>query len=400
MKKNLMVLGLSVALAAFAGAPAHAACSYTLQVPIGHSFDDFLGCYDGTRPAFYAFSLSTTAPDAGANSNGQLGVCSSADGTQQTGPGTPCIDPNAGVVGDNQVRIQYDWGSENPGAVGCPSNGNSTEGAEPVAFQVVDGHGKSIILTVGYDIGFGGYLVDHAFQVNATLDGVLNAFCDLSNAPIITSSSAGPSPSVSQVCTHLNVTSRLDTCDNNALGSLTGACVPGTTPPVTTGLGRLYTINAACGASPDLRLSAGWTLLPNQGSDVCNSITQATATGQCTFIGATGNLNGIETLAIAGALQVAGQAAANNLVKIDKASFIQSKLVVGFSTVNETSIVGFNVYAGSTKLNSGLVAAKGTGSNSYTFDSSRSDVKANKTVTVEGVLSDGSVVKSAPVSLK
>jgi hypothetical protein len=73
---------------------------------------------------------------------------------------------------------------------------------------------------------------------------------------------------------------------------------------------------------------------------------------------------------------------------------------VSFSTTNETSIVGFNVYAGSTKLNSGLLQAKGTGSNSYSFEAPRSAVKANRTVTVEAVKSDGSVERSAPVSLK
>jgi hypothetical protein len=396
-----MVLGLSAVVAGFAASPAGAACS-TPQVPVGHSQDDFFICADNGPVGFFAYSLSTTAPDAGANSNGQKGVCIANDPTTSTGQGTPCTNPNAGTVNDNQVDVQYDWGALNVGAIGCPSNAGSTEGAELVAYQIVDTSGKSVLIQVGYDIGFAGYLVDQAFQLNADQTALVNAACTLDNAPVITSSSAGPSPSISNVCTHLNPTHVLSSCDPNSLGSFdfgAGApCGAGAAP--STGLGKLYSKTGPCGSPPDLRVvQGGWTLLGVQGADACNPI-PVPATGQCAFIGATGLVGGVETAAIAGALQVGGQAASVDKVKIDKATFSQGKLLVGFSTINETSIVGFNVYAGSTKLNSGLVQAKGTGSNTYSYEAARSDVKANKTVTVEAVKSDGSVEKSAPVSLK
>lgn len=397
MKKNwLMVLCLTVAVAAFAATPAGAACS-TTQVPVGHQNEDWLVCADANPMGFFAYSLATAAPDAGATSGGQIGLCRGPG--DATGQGIPCLNPLMGQFGDNQVVVQYDWGALNPGSVGCPSNAASTQGAEQVAFQIVDNNGKSVILVVGYDIGFAGYLVDQAFQLTADQSAIVNAECNLDNAPVITSSSAGPSPSVSNVCTHLNPTKVMTSCDNNALGSVDFGTGPGcgAGQPVSTGLGRLYTKTAACGTTPDLRLSTGWVLLGQQGADACNPITQVA--GSCNYIGATGNVGGVETTAVTGALLI-GAAASTDKVKIDKATFSQGKLIVGFSTTNETSIVGFNVYAGSTKLNSGLVAAKGTGSNTYTYEAARSDVKANRTVTVEAVKSDGSVEKSAPVSLK
>jgi len=39
------------------------------------------------------------------------------------------------------------------------------------------------------------------------------------------------------------------------------------------------------------------------------------------------------------------------LLMVSHPAFAQGKLVVAFSTTNETSIVGFNVYSGAEKLN-------------------------------------------------
>jgi hypothetical protein len=397
MKKNLVLgLGLIALLAIAAPTPAHASCS-ALSQAVTHGFGTWIaGCADANPVGFWTYAISGPAAN---NSAGQDGVCE-AGAPAQNGIGAACL-AEAGTAGDGNVTVQYDWGAANPGSAGCASPTGASQGGDPIIVQVVANDGKSAIVNVGYDIGLGGYLVDYAFPLNTDTGLPGNAQCSLDNAPIVSSVSAGPSPSVSNVCVHVNPTAMFSDCDPGSAGPFTGTCGSGVKPA--TAPGRLYLRTAPCGSSPDARLSTGWTLAPvqpNPAGDACNGATQPTTAGQCNFIGATGNIAGVETLAVAGSLQIQNAAAANDRVKIDKASFVQGKLIVGFSTINETSIVGFNVYVGSTKLNSGLVQAKGTGSNTYSYEAARSDVKANRTVTVEAVKSDGSVEKSAPVSLK
>lgn len=393
MKKNLaVVLGL-VAAVALSAAPAHAACGLSTQSVAQSLGTFFTGCPDANPVAFWAYLIS--APST-TNSGGQDGACEAA-APATNGIGQGCT-PEAGVAGDGIIQVLYDWGSFNAGSVGCPSPAGDTEGGSPIAIQMIANNGSGVLATLGYDIGYGGYDVDLVFPFDGTSFGSLS--CDFGNAPIVSSVAAGPSPDLSQVCVHLNPTKVFSDCDPASGGAVVGTCPTGVPAPVATG--RLYSRTGPCGQSPDPRLSTGWTLLPVQpgaaDGNACNNITQVT--GSCNYIGATGNLGGIETLAVAGSVRIQDAAAATDKIKIDRAAFTQGKLVVSFSTINETSIVGFNVYAGQTKLNSGLVQAKGTGSNSYTFDSARSDVKSNKTVTVEAVKSDGSVVRSTPVSLK
>jgi hypothetical protein len=391
MKKNLAVILGLVALVAFAASPVQAACGLSTQ-PVSQGLGTFFDhCPDANPVAFYAYLIASPST---ANSNGQDGACEAAgapNGIQQA------CTPESGVAGDGNIQALYDWGSFNAGSTGCPSPLGDTEGGQPVAVQMVANNGASVIASTGYDIGLGGYDLDFAFPFDGSSFGTIS--CDFSNAPVVTSSSAGPSPDLTQVCVHINPTKINSDCDPASAGAVVGTCPTGVAPAVA--LGKLYTRSGPCGQSPDPRLSTGWTLAPVQpdaGGNACNAITQIS--GSCNYIGATGNLAGVETLAVAGSLRIQDAAASVDKVKIDKAQFEQGKLLVSFSTVNETSIVGFNVYAGTTKLNSGLVQAKGTGSNSYSFEAGRSDVKANKTVTVEAVKSDGSVVKSSPAMLK
>jgi len=163
----------------------------------------------------------------------------------------------------------------------------------------------------------------------------------------------------------------------------------------------MYTKNAPCQTSPDPRLSTGWVKLPTDpdaNGNACNTV-PSPATG-CTYVGNTITVGGLESSAIAGSFQVPPQGAATDKVKIDKALFSHGKLLVNFSTINETSIVGFNVYAGTSKLNANLIQAAGTGSNAYPFEADRSAAASNKTVSVEAVMKDGSVQKVGPVSVE
>jgi hypothetical protein len=76
-----------------------------------------------------------------------------------------------------------------------------------------------------------------------------------------------------------------------------------------------------------------------------------------------------------------------------KADFARGTFNLSIATVNETSLVGFNVLSGTTKLNPELIRAVGTGNQNYTFSVSRGALKASKTVVVEGVKSTGTTEK-------
>ncbi len=196
-------------------------------------------------------------------------------------------------------------------------------------------------------------------------------------------------------------------CDPGSLATASGIACPDTTPTVAPGANLYLTSGAAALKPVDLRVGTG-TFTPwaqqstTAGPSGSKCVTYPTpAVGTCVWIGSTEVVGGSDTGAIAGWIEVCDPTAATDKVKINSAAFSQGKLSVSFSTENEALTVGFNVYAGSTKLNTtGLIAAKGTGSNAYSFEVGRGAVKSNKTVTVEAVKSDGSVVKTDPVNVK
>jgi hypothetical protein len=384
---------LAAVVALTAGSPAKAACPTGVDsMPLVHGFGTAItNCKDASPVGFYAYQLGA---EGTVTSGGQDGVCE-AENPATNGIGQTC-NPGPGVIGDGMVTVQYDWGNFNPGSVGCPTP--VSQGVPTVVSQVVCNDGAGAIIAVGFEGNFGAYTVDLAFPLDPAQDIPTNVAADQSNSPLITGHAAGPSPSVSSVSVHLNPTHIWSDCDPTASGFGFSCLSAG---PPTGGIGHLYTLNAPCSSYPDARLTAGWTLLstqPDANGDA--TVTVTCPPFECQFIGATGVVGGSETGLIAGSLRLCVPLVSTDQIAIDSASFRQGSLLVSFSTTNETSIVGFNVYAGSTKLNSGLLQAKGTGSNSYSFEAPRSAVKANRTVTVEAVKSDGSVERSAPVSLK
>lgn len=384
MKKGIIVTGLTLATALLigAGAPAQAACPVTSQ-PVFHGLGGFIAnCPDASPVSGFAYLEATPTT---VNSNGQDLICES-DGLL-TGVGLTC-QPEAAGAGN--VTIQYDWGAFNggaAGALGCPNPSGVGTGF-PIAVQVNCNNGASLILEAHYFEGQAAYVMDVAHPGDGTppVPSFANAPSFVPNCPAGTYGAHQPTPAV------------YSDCDDTALGFGTTCFAPTDKVVVTTG--NFYTKNDLCGISPDPRLSAGWVAsnATVTNGTACIPITKP-ATG-CAYIGATARLGGTETIGVVGAFQVAGQIAAVDHVQIDKALFSRGSLHVDFSTINETSIVGFNVYAGNTKLNADLIQAKGTGSNAYPFEADRAAVKSNKTVSVEVVMKDGSVQKVGPVSVK
>lgn len=392
--KRFIVIGLSLVLVlALVGAPtAWAACTIINQ-PLTNAFSTSIGaCPDAQPVAAYAYSLG--APGT-SNSGAQPLACNVGGAVFSWGG---VCQPEAGIAGDGAVTVFYQWGSPNTGSVGCPNPDRT--GEDPVALQITCNDGASVIIVVGYSAGNEGYILEFAYPA-ATF--AINA--GFENGPSLASFTAGGATDT--VCVSVPDPLVYSDCDPTSAGVADPdfpSCVAGAAarPPITRG--DLWFRTAPGAGSPDLRTASGWTKATTQPTDatnpVCNTVPHPAVSTDCTFVGATAKIGGVETAAIVSSLRVCGNAATNDKVKIDNAAFNQGKLIVGFSTINETSIVGFNVYSGATKLNGNLITAKGTGSNGYSFEVGRGALKGGKSVLVEAVKSDGTVEKTAPVTLK
>lgn len=403
--KNSIVFGaaLVLALGALATPPVHAACG-TPSVPVNHLFVPFINCPDpdpgasGPLPAVMsAYLISSPAT---VTSNGQDGIC--FDINRNNGINQSCQTAQfAGVAGDGNIAVQYDWGAGNPGSLGCPST-TLGDGDNPIAISVVTAGGTGAFVTVGASTLTAGYVVDLAFPFNGS-DSPLPVSCSAnSGLKYVSGSSGGP------ICVNSPAPHIISDCDpaSTAIAGFAGgagaSCLSTANMPVAT-RGRVFSKEGPCKASPDLRVSAGWTLLPaapDATGQACNPVPAPVLSTNCMNIGTTTGLNGVESPMITGVIQIPGPGAAGDKVKISNATLDQGKLNVSYSTENEMTIVGFNVYAGNSKLNASLISAKGTGSNSYTFSVGRGAVKSNRTVKVEAVLSTGATVDSNTVTLK
>jgi hypothetical protein len=415
-------LALLAIVAVFASPAARAACTFDSQ-PVTFALGGVINnCPDGQPVLAQVYLMSNPAL---ANSNGLPIVCRTDTEILPQAPDRECIFSPGGILGDGIVSINLEFGV-GTNTVGCPAPTGTVNGAAPIITQVTCNNGAGVMIATGFDADTGFYTLENS----STQGG--NFTASFENGPTITSVNAGPSPSAANVCVNVPVPHVFSDCD--IAGQFTCPS-PGARPAVARG--QLFTRTAPCidqhaqpgvgAGGPDARLRTcaqgggsctvdadcvapsappcgdRWTLLPNQPGptgDACNIIQQPTVAGQCAFVGTTANFGANGSGNVVGWLQVNTQGAATDKVKIDRAAFDGGKVVVNFSTSNETSIVGFNVYSGSLKLNGNLISAKGTGSNPYAFEIGRGALKGGKTVEVEAVKSDNSVVKTGPVSLK
>jgi hypothetical protein len=392
---KLLTLGVAAIVVMSISTQVFALCP--VSQPAQHFGGKIANCPDSRPVAGYA-GVVGTAPATNSSAGIDI-VCEDGTPGILNGQLIQC-QGEAGVPGDGLVTISFDWGN-NP-ATGCP-NSAGLPGVGRNFFEVVCNNGGGALITVAYDIGSTGYVVDFAHPYDPG-----TGFYDLVLGPTqnglklaqFNRSAGTDSACIDQATSPIKLYSD---CDPGSLATAFGVVCPDTTPLVAAGT-NLFTLSGPSNQKPQDLRAASWaqqvtTAGPN-GSKCVNFPTPAA--GLCTWIGSTSVIGGTDTGAISGWVEVcAGDpTAATDKVKINSAAFDQGKLAVGFSTENEALIVGFNVYAGSTKLNTGLIAAKGTGSNTYSFEVGRGAVKSNKTVTVEAVKSDGTVVKTAPANVK
>ena len=381
-----------VVVAALAATPAAwATCNLDTQI-VGHTLGGWItNCPDDNPIEGYIWLLATPAVT---NSNGQNFVCRH-DGELLPDSGADCtFAPGSGVDGDDVVTVYMEWGTQNAGVLGCPNQAQSGNGTTPLGIQVVCNNGATAMFQSGFSTDFQQFVLEWA-STNA--DGTVAA--DFNNSATITSVSAGPSPSASNVCVNVPLPTFHSDCDPGA-GSTGISCPGGPTSRPTPQRGTLVSAIGPCNGSPDLRL-ATWvptTVQPDAAGNACNVFNFLI--GQCAYIGIQNVFGGVPAGGVGGYVQVGGPAASNDKVKIDSALTAQGRLKVAFSTTNETSIVGFNVYSDGAKLNSSLIGSKGVGNNAYSFEIGRGALKGGKTVLVESVMKDGTVAKTAPVTLK
>jgi len=388
-----------VALAAIALAlphPAGATCANPL--PMQHSLGSyFTNCYDARPVEGYLYVLGQDAtlnsnsksPAAGADEKIDF-VCE-ATGVQ-TEQGIDCM-PEAGVAGDGNVVVAFDWGGINlSNGNACP-NPAGVPGVGRNVIQVLDAQGNSVIATVGFSLDFGFYIVEAAGPED--LSPLACTYPPLT----VVSYSGG------MACFQQNAPPVRSDCDPGTVGAILGTCQGGTGTPITAAPGNLYTWTGSCTITPDIRwgLWTPTTATPGPAGSKCIAAGPPPI-GSCLFIGASSFFGDganplAESPALTGWIRISNIAAVDK-VEIRKAELRQGRLHVDFGTENEATIVGFNVYGGVSKLNSGLIAAVGQGNNDYSYEVGRGALKNERSITVEAVLSNGTTVRSQSVSAK
>jgi len=396
---RILTLGALAVVAMALPSPAGAACSS--GQPLMHFFDNFFaGCPDANPVDAYAYvlgqeNINTATGAVNAGADGKLDIACEAFGVQ-TEQGLDC-QLNSGTAGDGQVSILMDWGGINwqVGNATCPNPAGAYGFARNVV-EVVANDGSSAIVTVGFEQGSQVYVLESAHPGGGTEP----IFCSHDNGLTIVSITSGLQANT--VCVQQTAPPIHSDCDPGSGGEFTQTCQGNTGTPLVATPGNLFTLTASCFPTPDLRRS-GWAPVsstPGAGGSKCFSFAPPLNPGQCAFIGGSSIIEGVETDVLTGYIRVPCGCAAVDKVVIRKAELLQGRLRVDFGTENEATIVGFNVYAGGTRLNAGFIQANGTGSNDYSFEVGRGALKNARSITVEAVKSDGTTVRSDAVLVK
>lgn len=341
-----------------------------------------------------------------------LAAVGSADTINNNGIQFICEDPNGfecssneGIAGDGRISIEFDWSNRDfstdppTSPLGCP-NPDGLPGIGRNFAQIVCNDGAGAIVTVDYDIGIAGYEFDFVTRLDpATGIYTVHFPAYPTGLTLVSSDSAG---GVDTLCiAPTGPVPIFSDCDPESIGFQLGLGCDTATPTVAPGANLYLSLGPAAPPPTDLRVAA-WSLqstTPGPGASRCISY-PTPAEGQCARVGSTAVVAGQDTGAIASWIATCAAPIATDQIGIDSATLSRGKLQVVFSTRNESLTTGFNVYAGSMKLNTDPIPAKRTGSNSYLFEIGRGALKSVRTVLVEAVRSDGTVARTDPVSLE
>ena len=413
MNKVTKILTLGAVALVVMAAPSTVQAVCPSPQPMQHAFGSFFtGCPDATPVVGYAYALGQEATlnnNSTAVADGTLDfVCESALPAQND-MFQDC-QPEAGAAGDGNITVLFDWGGpQQSNGSACPNPQGAQGTGARMVIQVVANDGSSVITSMGFSNDFGQYMVEEA-QAFDGASAAIPLACSQTNGLTLVSNTNGLNANT--VCVQQAGAPVHSDCDAGTVGEALATCTGTAGTQVVSAPGNLYSITGPCNQAPDLRRSvwgAPLAVTAGPGGSKCVQVNRP-ADNTCAFVGGSslfsdGGGNGTsgtpaESGGLTGWLRIGGAAAASDKVAIKKAELLQGKLAVAFGTENEATIVGFNVYGGSTKLNSGLIAAKGVGSNAYSFEVGRGALKNERSITVEAVKSDGTSVRSASVSVK
>ncbi len=275
--RPLMIAVVLVGIVCLAVANAYATCA--ASVPFLHGFSYF-ACSNATPVSAMAWQVTNPS---GVNS------------------GTANITSQA-VPGDDRVIIFSDWGD--PGFSGCPLSG---AGPQRIAVVVRDALGQGVVLSIGGADPSLGYLVEAAHPFDVPTGQIAPLVCgSRSGQPRVVTRKTGATGDVT-LTLHVEPPVVFSDCDPNSVGSVLGACLDGW--QASPGPGALYTSTQPCTGRTDLRRSA-WTatgVVPDANGDATITVTPPDGT-ECTLVGATATIGGVETGAILGFVQVLGAA--------------------------------------------------------------------------------------------
>src|SRR5262245_59479758 len=392
---------LSIGCAAVAtllgASPSHAEC-HVPQAAMNF-FANISACPDSHPVAGF---IAVVGSAATINNNGIQIICE--DVTDRLGDGNLCAQ-EIGPAGDGRVAIQFDW--SNPDLttqpwrypIGCPDP-LGLPGIGRNFVQVVCNDGASAIVTVDYDIGLAGYNMDFPSRLDPATGTYTMRLPDSGNGLAI--ASAGSSGGVDTVCVgRTGAVPVFSDCDPESIAFQYGVGCDTPAPAVAPGADLYLATGPATSPPIDLRVTA-WTLqATTPGPDGSRCVAYPTpAAGACAWIGTTAVVAGEDTGAIAAWVTTCDVPVLTDQVRIDSAVLVRGRLQVEFTTTNETLITGFDLYGGSLKINDAPIPAKGRGSQTYLFDVGRGALKSSRTVVVEALKSDGTVVQSEPVDVR
>ncbi|HYS05797.1 MAG TPA: hypothetical protein VEW47_11455 [Candidatus Dormibacteraeota bacterium] len=398
--------------------PVFAAC--VNPTPLQHLLGGwFSNCTEPVRA--FAFGVSsnvapdTTCPNGAASCNTGSVLIACPDAGSSNGQLAGC-QPDAGTPNDGNVTILFDWGGGGS-FTGCPNPAQAANIGRNYV-QVVDAKGKSLFVTVPYSFDLGAYALDLA-QPDTFPAGPIS--CTTNEAGLTFRSFTGGT-----LCGNMPVPRAHTDCDPGTWGVTGGngfippTCQASTLFPLNRG--KLYrkdtpadASKACTGADPVLSTGA-WTNIPidpvanpnfASNGDFCVP-TPPPAAGQCAHFGATGMVNGVETPAMVGDLDLGSAGDPNapspRAVQVS-ANAGGNSVSISFRTEGELGLVGFNVLADAQggknriKVNSALIDKKGVegGGASYSVQIPKGNFKGAKVLYIESVLTSGTLL-SDPAS--
>jgi len=281
------------ALIAFAVAVASVGTCPVTQ-PVQHSLGSYFEHCRDDRPLLSHFFLLTDP--AGVNSANVDAVCRVFPSL--TSQFIPC-QPEAGIPGDDQVTLEFDWGGVGPAFPGCPSPLRSVNGGARIHTHTVTADGTSILTSLSFSVDYSFYVVEMAQPWTGTVS--VPIACDEPGRRLLRVDAATTSGGSQNVDLTVFAPTISTDCDPGSAGVSIGLC-NGAAPIATITPGRVYLQRGSCAALPvpDLRTGA-WTFLADSDTQGHASVTFATpANDECVYLGATYRFDDRESPAIAG----------------------------------------------------------------------------------------------------